>query len=71
MDVLKTIAMFMFGIGGTIVGISRIKKEAKNPLMVILSTLAMIIGIICYALFSRIIFLLVALIGIVLIFVFG
>lgn len=71
MDALKTIATFMFGIGGTIVGISKIRREAKNPILVVLSILIMSLGVICYALFSQSAFLLVSIIGIILIFIFG
>jgi 1,4-dihydroxy-2-naphthoate octaprenyltransferase len=71
MDVLRTVSMFILGIGGIITGILEIKKNAKKPLPIILCCLAISIGTIGYALSSEWLFLIIGLIGFVLMFVLG
>lgn len=71
LDVLKIIAMFIFGMAAAIIGFLEIKKEANRPWLVILSSILMAGGVIGFAIFSQALFLILVLIGIILIFSVG
>lgn len=66
MEIIKVIGMFMLGIGGIVIGIIEIRNNTNKPLQVSLSLLVVILGIIGYALFSQLLYLIIGFIGLLL-----
>lgn len=71
MEVVKVISMFILGISGIIKGIMNIRENTDRPLQVFVCLLIVSIGIIGYALFSKLLFLMIGIIGFVLMFILG
>ena len=70
-EVVKVISMFILGIGGILKGIIDIRENTDRPLQVFLYLLIVSIGIIGYALFSKLLFLIIGVMGFVLMFILG
>lgn len=71
MEVFKILCMYILGVAGTIKGIRDIRKNTDKPSKVILLLILMTIGIIGYALYKKIIFMIMVLLGAILILVLG
>lgn len=71
MEVFKILCMYILGITGIIKGIGDIKKNTNKPFKVILFCILMSIGIIGCALYKKIIFMIMVLLGAILILVLG
>lgn len=71
MELVKVIGMFILGIGGIPKGVIDIRENTNRPLSVFLCLLMVSIGIIGYALFSKVLFLVMAIMGFILMFILG
>ncbi len=71
MEIFKVISMYVLGIAGIVKGVLSIRKNTGKPFKVILLCLLMSIGVVGYALYKKILFIIIAFIGFVLIFILG
>lgn len=71
MEIFKILSMYILGITGIIKGIGDIRKNTDKPFKVILLCILMSIGIIGYALYKKILFMIMTLLGVILILVLG
>ncbi len=71
MEIFKVLSMYILGITGIIKGIADIKKNTDKPFKVIVLCFLVGIGVIGYALYKKILFMIMTLLGVILILVLG